>query len=154
MTNPKETLMRKSKLSVLLGAALLVLSACTSGGTASPSSAPASNPAASPASASAAASGGGSGAAACAVGSTTGTVAATIKNFAFSPNPVTAKVGESITWTNQDSAPHTVTLDDGGCTTDRIASGTSATLTFSAAGTYPFHCSVHPNMKGTIQVNG
>jgi plastocyanin len=65
---------------------------------------------------------------------------------------VTAKVGDTITWTNGDSAPHTVSLDDGSCTTPHINGGSTSSLTFSAPGTYPFHCNVHPNMKGTIEI--
>ena len=78
----------------------------------------------------------------------------TIKNFAFSPEPVTAKVGDVIGWTNSDSIGHTATLDDGTCTTDIINNGQTQSLTFSAPGTYPYHCSVHPTqMKGTITVS-
>ena len=75
-----------------------------------------------------------------------------IENFAFAPADVTAAVGETITWTNSDSAPHTATLDDGACDTGNIAQNASAGLVFDAAGTYPYHCTIHPNMKGTITI--
>ncbi len=76
-----------------------------------------------------------------------------IENFAFNPAAITAKVGDTITFTNGDSAGHTATLDDGSCFTPTIASGKSDGLTFTAAGTYPFHCAIHSTMKGTITVS-
>jgi plastocyanin len=144
----------------------LVLGACGSGSTQSPvvTTAPAtaaSTPApATGASASAAApspAGGAGGVASCApaAAGAAATVKVSIKNFAFSPEPVTAKVGDVVGWTNNDSAGHTASLDDGTCTTDTIASGTTQALVFSAPGTYPYHCNIHPTqMKGTITITG
>lgn len=79
--------------------------------------------------------------------------AVTIANFAFSPATLTIQKGETVTWTNQDSAPHTITSDSG----SELASGTlnkgsSYAHTFNEAGTYSYHCSIHPMMKGTIVV--
>ena len=91
--------------------------------------------------------------AACAESTTPGTVKVSIENFAFSPSAIAAKVGDTVTFTNGDSAGHTATLDDGSCFTPTIASGKSDALTFTAAGTYPFHCAIHPTMKGTITVS-
>jgi plastocyanin len=71
-------------------------------------------------------------------------VAATIKDFKFSPDPITAKIGEIIAWTNGDGAPHTASLADGSCGTDQIAGGASGALVFSVAGTYTYQCMVHP----------
>jgi len=76
-----------------------------------------------------------------------------IKDFAFGPATIAAKVGQTVTFTNGDAVPHTATLDDKSCTTPNIASGASDGLMFTAAGTYPFHCSVHPKMTGTITVS-
>jgi plastocyanin len=92
------------------------------------------------------------GSAVCADSTGTTTVAATVGGFKW--EPVSAKVGDVITWTNSDSAPHRVALDDGSCTmSGSIAgSGGKASLVFSVAGTYPFHCSIHPTMKGTITI--
>ena len=139
--------MSRRPLSVLGMTALLTLSACSSAGasTAAPSQAAAS-PSASP-SASTAAAG------PCAPSSAAATVEVAIAEFAF-PSTIDAKVGDVIGFTNKDSAPHTATLDDDSCTTDNIAQGASAGLTFSAAGDYPFHCRIHPNMVGTIKVTG
>ena len=68
--------------------------------------------------------------------------------------PVSAKVGDVITWTNQDSVPHKVALDDGSCTmsSNIPPGGGKASLVFSTPGTFPFHCTVHPSMKGTITI--
>ena len=76
-----------------------------------------------------------------------------IQNFAFSPNSLTVKVGTTVTWINQDSTTHTITSDNGAFqSSGDINSGSNYTFTFSKAGTYPYHCSIHPNMKGTIVV--
>ena len=134
-----------------LGATLLLVAACSSGGaTTAPSvgapadtAAPASEAPASEAPA----------AAACVKSAAGGEVDVSVEGFAFNPAAITATVGQTITFTNGDSAPHTATLDDGSCTTPNIANGASEGLTFNAAGTYPFHCAVHPDMKGTITVS-
>jgi amicyanin len=77
----------------------------------------------------------------------------TIQNFAFSPASVTIKVGDTVTWTNKDSAAHTVTYDNGTTfASSSLATGATFSFTFTKAGTYPYHCGVHPNMKGTVVV--
>ncbi len=91
---------------------------------------------------------------ACAPTTDTGTVAATIKNFAFSPEPIQAKVGDVVAWTNNDSTTHTVTLDDGSCDGGHAAPGATVALTFGKAGTYTYHCAIHSSMKGTVVVTG
>lgn len=75
-----------------------------------------------------------------------------IQNFAFSPATLTVKVGDNVTWTNQDSAGHSATADGGNFDTGILAQGQSRSITFNKAGTYTYHCSVHPMMKGTIIV--
>lgn len=141
----------------------IVLGACGSGTTTSPAASAAPTTASAPsagapsAGAPSAAGGAGSAAAACAVSpaGTAPTVTVTIKDFAYSPDPVTAKVGDVIGWMNNDTVPHTATLDDGTCTTDPINVGTSGALTFSAPGTYTYHCNIHPaKMTGTITITG
>jgi plastocyanin len=147
----------------------LALAACGSGSSASTaasvppatasarSTAPSTAPSAAPASAGAPSAAGGGGNAACAAApaGTAPTVTVTIKNFAYSPEPVTAKVGDVIGWMNNDTTPHTATLDDNTCTTDTINVGASGALTFSAPGTYAYHCTIHPAiMKGTITITG
>jgi plastocyanin len=81
--------------------------------------------------------------------------AITIKNFAFSPASLTVKSGTTVTWTNQDSVPHIVASDTGSpaaFTSDSLSTGDSYTFTFTQAGEYTYHCSIHPSMKGTIVV--
>jgi plastocyanin len=82
------------------------------------------------------------------------TVEATVGDFKWS-DPVNAKVGDVITWTNSDTAAHKVGTDDGACTMgENIAGGGGkASLVFNKAGTYPFHCTIHSNMKGTITIS-
>ena len=76
----------------------------------------------------------------------------TIKNFAFNPGTATVHVGDTITWTNQDIAPHTATAKDGSFDTGTINKGKSGSHTFTKAGTIPYICSIHPNMHGTVVV--
>jgi len=90
----------------------------------------------------------------CTKSTSTGTVAAAIKDFEFTPTAVTAKVGDVITWTNNGATQHNPTLDDGSCQTDPINGGATGSLAFSKAGTFPFHCAIHPSMKGTITISG
>ncbi len=80
------------------------------------------------------------------------TAAVTIKGFAFDPASITVKVGTSVTWTNEDGAPHTITSDKGDWDSGRIAQGGTYTRTFDQAGTYAYHCAVHPSMTGTVVV--
>lgn len=129
---------------VRAGLALVVgiaLAACS--GTTTPTTAPAAS------------SGATAAAAACEKVDSAGTVKVEIKDFAFKTEPIQAKVGDTITWTNNDTAPHSAALDDGSCATDTIQPGTSGNLTFTVAGTYPYHCAIHPTqMKGSIVVSG
>jgi plastocyanin len=136
---------------------VLALGACSSTSTPAPAATTGSSAAPPPSAAASAGGAGASSAAACAPGASgaAATVNVTIKNFAFSPDPVTGKVGDAVGWTNQDSAGHTATLDDGTCTTDTIGNGATGVLVFSAPGTYAYHCNIHPTqMKGTITITG
>jgi amicyanin len=84
-----------------------------------------------------------------------GSNAVMIKNFAFSPATLTVKTGSTVTWTNQDAAPHQVASDPGtpvAFSSDSLANGASYQFTFTQPGTYTYHCTIHPNMKGTIIV--
>ena len=74
-------------------------------------------------------------------------------NFAFDPTPVTVKTGGKITWTNNDSAPHTATADDQkSFDTGTLNTAKSKTITFSKPGTYTYFCRFHPFMHGTVIV--
>jgi plastocyanin len=84
-----------------------------------------------------------------------GGTAIAIKNFEFSPATLTVKTGTTVSWTNADGASHTVVSDAGApvaFTSPSLATGSSFPFTFTEAGTYPYHCSIHPSMKGTIIV--
>jgi plastocyanin len=79
----------------------------------------------------------------------------TIKNFAFYPSSLTVKTGTVVTWVNQDGASHTIVSDTGSpaaFSSDSLSTGASFPFTFTQAGTYTYHCSFHPSMKGTIIV--
>ena len=80
--------------------------------------------------------------------------AVTIKGFAFNPPAVTVKVGQTVTFTNQDSQPHTATADGGSFDAGSIAPGASASHRFDTPGQFAYHCSFHPFMTGTITVTG
>lgn len=136
------------RLILALGtAAVLIVTACGGGGAASA-------PAVPPASEAPAASESAAAAGACAPSSEAGTVAAGMKDRAFDPATITAKVGDVVAWTNNDSVGHTATMtDDATCTTPNLGSGVSGAIQFTAAGSYAFFCKVHPDMKGTVEVS-
>ena len=79
-------------------------------------------------------------------------VEASVGGFAW--GSVTAKVGDVVTWTNGDSAPHKLAFDDGTCTMPANIDGGGGTqsLTFSKAGTFAFHCTLHGQMPGSITI--
>jgi plastocyanin len=138
---------------------LLILSACGGGATATApaTAAPASEaPAASaPASeAPAASASAATGEAACAPSTEAGTVTASMANIAFDPAAITAKVGDVIAWTNNDSTTHTATVrSDPTCTTANLNNGETGAIVFNVAGSYEFFCKIHSNMTGTIEVS-
>jgi plastocyanin len=77
-----------------------------------------------------------------------------IDNFAFSPKTLTVS-GGSVTVSNADSTTHTVTADDGhSFDTGSVSPGSSSTLTVPKPGRYAYHCSIHPDMHGTLVVTG
>ena len=78
-----------------------------------------------------------------------GTIA--IHNFMFQPNPTTAKVGDTITVTNQDGTDHSLTATDGSFNTGVFSTG-SKTITLTKPGTFTYHCMIHNFMTGTITV--
>ena len=89
----------------------------------------------------------------CAPSTAAGTVAVSIKDLAFNPSDITAKVGDVIAFTNEDSANHTATLDAGRLR-HRARSRTAHPRASRSRrpGTYPFHCAIHSSMTGTITV--
>ena len=75
-----------------------------------------------------------------------------IAGFAFSPESVAVAVGDTVTWSNADAQNHTATANGGSFDTGTIGGGTSKSVTFSTAGTFAYHCKIHPSMTGTIVV--
>ena len=76
---------------------------------------------------------------------------------AYQPNPVQISVGDTVTWTNDDSQPHTVTsgedaTPDGRFDSSTMTSGATFSHTFTEAGEYQYFCILHPNMVGTVNV--
>jgi plastocyanin len=83
-----------------------------------------------------------------------------LENMAYQPNPIKIKVGESITWTNNDLSIHTVTegnlsIDDvpvNGFDSGLISPEETFTHTFDTVGTIEYHCTLHPTMLGKVIV--
>lgn len=75
-----------------------------------------------------------------------------IDNFVFGPQTVTVPVGATVTWTNMDDIPHTVVSTDGVFKSKVRDTDEKFSYTFTKAGTYPYFCSVHPKMTGTVVV--
>ena len=73
-----------------------------------------------------------------------------IQDFAFQPGEITINSGDTVTWINNDDAPHTVkgdSLDSG-----TLSKGQEFKQTFNEPGTYEYHCNFHSSMKGKVIV--
>ena len=88
--------------------------------------------------------------------SSSSAVSVSIQNYAFSPASLTIPVGTTVVWTNEDTAPHTVTVSDGPVkfASPNLQTGDTFTYTFTTAGTYQYYCAVHPDMKASVTVTG
>jgi plastocyanin len=77
-----------------------------------------------------------------------------ISDFAFASADITVKKGTTVNWTNNDTVGHTVTENDGkaGPKSDTLQKGDNYTFTYNEAGTFKYHCSIHPEMTGTVIV--
>jgi plastocyanin len=83
---------------------------------------------------------------------------------AFSPNPISVPVNADVHWYNDDRAAaggqyggssgtiHTITSDDLSFLSGNLTPGRTFEHTFETPGTYTYHCSIHPTMRGTITV--
>jgi plastocyanin len=87
--------------------------------------------------------------------------AVAIQDFAYLPTPLSISAGTAVTWTQRDTAPHTVTSGapgaaDAGAIFDspRLSQGETFSFTFSTTGSYPYFCRVHPRMLGVVEVTG
>lgn len=78
--------------------------------------------------------------------------AAILTTTAFSPSPVTVARGTVVTWKNNDTTSHDTTADGGAWNSGAIAPGGSFSATLQTAGTFIYHCTIHPGMVGTVTV--
>jgi plastocyanin len=86
-----------------------------------------------------------------------------LTDTAYQPNPIQVSVGNTVSWTNNDSQPHTVTSGSNGQPDNKFNSspnfspllnpGQTFSFTFTQAGNYPYFCMLHPNMVGTVTVS-
>jgi plastocyanin len=79
--------------------------------------------------------------------------AVAIEGMKFSPDKLEIKVGDTVEWTNNDDHDHTVKAKDGSFESDNLSHGETFRYTFKKAGTFPYNCSLHPRMKGSVVVS-
>jgi plastocyanin len=71
---------------------------------------------------------------------------------AFNPNPLTVSAGTTVRWTNNDTIAHNTTSNTNVWSSGTLAPGATFDFTFQTAGTYPYRCTIHPGMTGTVVV--
>ena len=82
-----------------------------------------------------------------------GAVTVTIQNYAYDPPTLQVQAGTTVTWINQDAAPHTVTsLSGSELASDTLNKGGTYSHTFTTPGTYDYYCTIHPYMKASVEV--
>lgn len=79
-------------------------------------------------------------------------IGVTIVDFAFRPAVIAVPVGTTVLWTNSGAQPHTVTSDTGVWDSGVLTTGGTFSFTFNQAGTFTYHCRIHPFMRGAVQV--
>jgi amicyanin len=82
----------------------------------------------------------------------TGVTQVAVRNFAYQPANLKVSVGATVIWTNDDSAPHTVTFKNSGNGSALRQQGQAFSYTFTQAGTYDYYCAVHPYMVARVIV--
>jgi plastocyanin len=75
-----------------------------------------------------------------------------IQGNSFNPETLTVKVGQKVTWTNNDSYAHTVTSDDGSFNSGSLPAGQSFSFVFTKTGSFNYHCSIHTSMTAKVVV--
>jgi plastocyanin len=80
------------------------------------------------------------------------TAPVSIIDFAFTPNSITVPVGTTVAWTNMGTRSHTVTENTGSFDSGTILPEAQSFHQFTVPGTYPYHCSIHTSMVGTVIV--
>ena len=78
--------------------------------------------------------------------------AASLGTSSYAPDNLNVTVGTTVTWTNTDSVLHTSTSDGQGWSSGVIAPGGQFSVAFTTAGTFSYHCTIHPGMVGTVVV--
>jgi plastocyanin len=123
-------------LALLAVVSILILAACSPGSGTASSVAPSA----------------GSAGAVCGETAAAGAVAVSIKDFSFEPAAISARVGQVISFTNTGFEPHNAALLTGACSTKTLRTGERDGLLFTAIGSYPFKCTIHTQMTGTITI--
>ncbi len=82
----------------------------------------------------------------------TGVTHMNMQNFAYQMANIQVRVGTTVTWTNQDNVPHSITFKNGMKDSGLLYQGQSFSYTFSTPGTYQYYCTVHPYMVATVTV--
>ncbi|MGH9026711.1 MAG: cupredoxin domain-containing protein [Acidimicrobiia bacterium] len=75
-----------------------------------------------------------------------------ISDFQFSPDTIDVDAGTEVTWTNEDGFDHAIEDDDGAFSGDAFGDGESFSFTYDESGEYPYICSIHNSMTGTVVV--
>ena len=75
-----------------------------------------------------------------------------VDNFSFGPATLTVAVGTTVIWTNRDDIPHTIVSTDKVFKSKVLDTDEKFSFTFDKAGTYPYFCSIHPKMTGSVVV--
>ena len=75
-----------------------------------------------------------------------------IDNFSFNPPTITVRAGTTVRWVNHDDVPHTVTANDRRFASKSLDTDDRFSQRFTATGTYPYFCAVHPHMTGQVVV--
>ena len=83
---------------------------------------------------------------------TSDSIGIVVKDFMFSPTPLTVKAGSTVTWTNMDDEPHTAVSDTGVFKSGGMDTNESFSFKFDKPGTYHYTCTIHPRMVGTVVV--
>jgi len=76
--------------------------------------------------------------------------ASSLGSSAYAPDDLTVAVGTTVTWMNTDSVAHTSTSDATGWNSGAVAPGGQFSVAFQTAGSFPYHCAIHPGMVGRV----
>ena len=134
--------MKRLLLSLLIALLILPLAACGGGGTTS-TPAPTATPTPTPTPTAMSST-------PTPTPSATSSGKVTIQYLFFDPDSITVNVGDTVTWENKDYVPHTVT--GAGWDSGYLSLGQTYSRKFDTAGTYNYHCPLHPSMTGTVIV--